>query len=97
MEEDEKLTAMAKTIRLASNEAKKTIVQWAETQPEEEDRLCIAILSSIRVAAETLDAVMAVECCETEARTLRNIDDLLMPKIAALRANVSSYKPEAGK
>jgi hypothetical protein len=85
---DEDATEMAKAIRLGINEAKLALVEWADRYKDEDEKIGFVIIATCRMLAETIEAVARVGDDTMEAKLLRQVDTVLMPRINKLRSRV---------
>lgn len=92
MNEEEHANEMAKVARLATNEAKNAIIEWADRFEDERDCIGIAIIASTNVAKGMIDAAMGLEDRGIAEATLHQIDTLLMPLIDQLRAKLAKQE-----
>jgi hypothetical protein len=79
----------AKVVRLAANEAKTTIVEWAERFDDEDSRIAVAIEASTKVVTDLIDAMLHLDDSESSAATLKQMDKVLAPMVEKLRQRVA--------
>lgn len=87
---EEEVTAMAKAMRLALNEAKTVLVEWGDRYEDEEQKMGFVIIASNRLLMETIDAVLTVDDPTFNAKLMRQIDTLLLPVIDKLRERMAT-------
>jgi len=80
---------MGKVARLATNAAKKEIIEWAERFDGEVDKLSLAIVASIQIAADTVEAAIKLDDHGFAIATLHQTEQVLLPLLEQLRAKLA--------
>lgn len=80
---------MAEAVHEAFNEAKSAIMRCAESMPNDDDMLSVAVGASVNVAAATIEAILGLRDNAADLATLRFVDERLSPLIEQLRVRVT--------
>lgn len=90
MNDELRKEAMAEAVSEAFDEAKSAIMRCAQSMPNDDDMLSVAVGASVNVAAATFEAILGLKDRAAELATLRFVDERLMPLIGQLRARVTN-------
>ena len=80
---------MAEAVREAFDEAKSAIMRCAQSMPNDDDMLSVAVGASVNVAAATIESILGLKDNAADLATLRFVDERLMPLIEQLRARAT--------
>lgn len=81
---------MGKVARLATNAAKQEIMAWAERFDDDVDKMSMAIVSSIQVAADVIEAAIKLEDSGFAKATLHQTEQTLLPLLEQLAAKLAA-------
>jgi hypothetical protein len=81
---------LGKVGRLATNAAKNEIMAWAERFDSDTDRLSVAIIASVQVATDAIDAAVALDDRGFAEATLHQAEMTLLPAMEKLRAKLAT-------
>jgi hypothetical protein len=89
MNDELRKEVMAGAVAQGFNEAKSAIMRCAESMPNDDDMLSVAVGASVNVTAATIEAILGLKDNAAELATLRFVDERLIPLIEQLRVRVT--------